>query len=72
MQLIVRGSFQPGWPAVDIAEMLFAVLDIAAAARAVEYYEITRCGMLVALDKQLDPSDCAAVLAEMLAGGKRD
>lgn len=70
MELIVRGSFQPDWSAANIAEMRFAVFDIAAATQAVEHYEITRCGMLVALNKQLGCSACATVLAETLAGEK--
>lgn len=45
------------------------VLDSAliAAAQAVEHYEITRYGTLVAWAKQLGRSDCAAVLAQNLA-----
>jgi len=44
------------------------VLDAAliAAAQAVEHYEITRYGTLVAWAKQLGRSDCASVLAENL------
>ncbi|MCM8731537.1 ferritin-like domain-containing protein [Hephaestia sp. GCM10023244] len=45
-----------------------AVLDAAliAAAQAVEHYEITRYGTLIAWAKQLDHDDCASVLAETL------
>jgi ferritin-like metal-binding protein YciE len=48
------------------------VLDAAliAAAQAVEHYEITRYGTLIAWAKQLGRSDCAAVLAETLAEEK--
>ncbi|MEO7689503.1 MAG: DUF892 family protein [Sphingomonas sp.] len=49
-----------------------AVLDAAliAAAQAVEHYEITRYGTLIAWAKQLGRSDCASVLAETLAEEK--
>ena len=45
-----------------------AVLDLAliAAAQAVEHYEITRYGCLVAWAKQLGRSDCAALLQQNL------
>jgi ferritin-like metal-binding protein YciE len=45
-----------------------AVLDAAliAAAQAVEHYEITRYGSLIAWAKQLGRSDCASVLAQNL------
>jgi len=48
------------------------VLDAAliAAAQAVEHYEITLYGTLIAWAKQLGRSDCAAVLAETLAEEK--
>jgi ferritin-like metal-binding protein YciE len=48
------------------------VLDAAliAAAQAVEHYEITRYGTLIAWAKQLGREDCAAVLAETLAEEK--
>jgi ferritin-like metal-binding protein YciE len=48
------------------------VLDAAliAAAQAVEHYEITRYGTLIAWAKQLGRPDCAAVLAETLAEEK--
>jgi ferritin-like metal-binding protein YciE len=54
----------------DVADK--AVLDAAliAAAQAVEHYEITRYGTLIAWAKQLGRSDCAAVLAETLAEEK--
>jgi ferritin-like metal-binding protein YciE len=44
------------------------VLDAAmlASAQAVEHYEITRYGTLIALAKQLGRSDCAAVLSQTL------
>ena len=49
-----------------------AVLDAAliAAAQAVEHYEITRYGTLIAWAKQLGLPDCAAVLSETLAEEK--
>ena len=48
------------------------VLDAAlvAAAQAVEHYEITRYGTLIAWAKQLGRSDCASILAETLAEEK--
>jgi len=51
----------------DVADK--AVLDAAliAAAQAVEHYEITRYGTLIAWARELGRSDCAAVLAETLA-----
>jgi len=51
----------------DVADK--AVLDAAliAAAQAVEHYEISRYGTLIAWARELDRSDCAAVLAETLA-----
>jgi ferritin-like metal-binding protein YciE len=54
----------------DVADK--AVLDAAlvAAAQAVEHYEITRYGTLIAWAKQLGREDCAAVLAETLAEEK--
>jgi ferritin-like metal-binding protein YciE len=56
--------------AADVADK--AVLDAAliAAAQAVEHYEITRYGTLIAWAKQLGRDDCAAVLAETLAEEK--
>jgi ferritin-like metal-binding protein YciE len=49
-----------------------AVLDAAlvAAAQAVEHYEITRYGTLIAWAKQLGREDCASVLAQNLAEEK--
>lgn len=49
------------------------VLDAAllSSAQAVEHYEITRYGTLIALARQLGRSDCAAVLAETLAEEKQ-
>lgn len=54
----------------DVADK--AVLDAAliAAAQAVEHYEITRYGTLIAWAKELGRDDCAAVLAETLAEEK--
>ena len=54
----------------DVADK--AVLDAAltAAAQAVEHYEITRYGTLIAWAKQLGRSECAAILAETLAEEK--
>jgi ferritin-like metal-binding protein YciE len=48
------------------------VLDAAltAAAQAVEHYEITRYGTLIAWAKELGRDDCAALLAETLAEEK--
>ncbi len=48
------------------------VLDAAmlAAAQAVEHYEITRYGTLIAFAKQLGREDCASVLAQTLAEEK--
>jgi ferritin-like metal-binding protein YciE len=54
----------------DIADK--AVLDAAliASAQAVEHYEITRYGTLIAWAKQLGRDDAAAILAETLAEEK--
>ena len=51
----------------DIADK--AVLDAAlcAAAQAVEHYEISRYGTLIAWAKQLGRSECASIMAETLA-----
>ena len=49
---------------VDDAEVLDAALI--AAAQAVEHYEITRYGTLIAWAKQLGRGDCAAVLQQNL------
>jgi ferritin-like metal-binding protein YciE len=49
---------------VDNNEVLDAALI--AAAQAVEHYEITRYGALVAWAKQLGRSDCASVLRQNL------
>ena len=51
-----------GTPALDAG--------LLAAAQAVEHYEITRYGTLIAWAKQLGRDDCAAVLAESLAEEK--
>jgi ferritin-like metal-binding protein YciE len=54
----------------DVADK--AVLDAAliAAAQAVEHYEITRYGTLIAWAEQLGRADCASILAETLAEEK--
>lgn len=54
----------------DVADK--SVLDAAliAAAQAVEHYEITRYGTLIAWAKQLGRADCASILAETLAEEK--
>ena len=49
---------------VDDKEVLDAAL--AAAAQAVEHYEITRYGTLIAWAKRLGRADCAAVLQQNL------
>jgi ferritin-like metal-binding protein YciE len=49
----------------DDAEVRDAALT--ACAQAVEHYEMTRYGTLIAFARQLGRSDCAAVLAETLA-----
>ncbi|MDQ0392965.1 YciE/YciF ferroxidase family protein [Labrys monachus] len=50
----------------------FAVLDaaLAAAAQAVEHYEIARYGTLVAWARQLGRNDCAAILRQTLEDEK--
>ena len=52
----------------DNAEVLDAAL--AAAAQAVEHYEITRCGSLIAWARELGRSDCADVLEQTLTEEK--
>ena len=54
----------------DVADK--AVLDAAltAAAQAVEHYEISRYGTLIAWAKQLGRTECASILAETLAEEK--
>ncbi|HSI40321.1 MAG TPA: ferritin-like domain-containing protein [Xanthobacteraceae bacterium] len=54
---------------VDDKEVLDAALI--AAAQAVEHYEITRYGTLIAWAKQLGRADCASVLAQTLEEEKR-
>lgn len=49
---------------IDDKEVLDAAL--AAAAQAVEHYEITRYGTLIAWSKQLNRDDCAQILEETL------
>ena len=53
---------------IDDPEVLDAAL--LAAAQAVEHYEITRYGTLIAWAKQLGRSDCASVLDQTLAEEK--
>ena len=50
------------------------MLDAAliASAQAVEHYEITRYGTLIAWAKQLGRADCAAVLQQEPQGGEGD
>ncbi len=50
----------------DIADKKVLDAALIAAAQAVEHYEITRYGTLVAWAKELGRSDCAAVLAQNL------
>ena len=50
----------------DVADKDVLDAAIIAAAQAVEHYEITRYGTLIAWAKQLGRDDCAAVLAETL------
>jgi ferritin-like metal-binding protein YciE len=50
----------------DIEDMSVLDAAIIASAQAVEHYEITRYGTLIAWARQLGREDCAAVLAETL------
>jgi ferritin-like metal-binding protein YciE len=50
----------------DISDKEVLDAALAAAAQAVEHYEITRYGTLIAWAKQLGRADCAAVLARTL------
>jgi len=50
----------------DIADKSVLDAGLIAAAQAVEHYEITRYGTLIAWAKQLGREDCAAVLKETL------
>jgi ferritin-like metal-binding protein YciE len=50
----------------DVADKQTLDAALIAAAQAVEHYEITRYGTLIAWAKQLGRNDCAAVLAENL------
>ncbi|MFI0842758.1 ferritin-like domain-containing protein [Mesorhizobium sp. IMUNJ 23232] len=50
----------------DIADKKVLDAGLIAAAQAVEHYEITRYGTLIAWAKELGRSDCAAVLAKNL------
>lgn len=50
----------------DIADKDVLDAALVASAQAVEHYEITRYGTLIAWAKQLGRDDCAAVLAETL------
>ena len=54
----------------DVADKAVLAAALLAAAQAVEHYEITRYGTLIAWAKQLGRSDCAAVLAETLTEEK--
>ncbi len=54
----------------DVADPEVLDAAIIAAGQAVEHYEITRYGTLIAWAKQLGRDDCAAVLAETLAEEK--
>ena len=53
-------------PASEIADKQVLDAGIIAAAQAVEHYEITRYGSLVAWAKMLGRNDCAAVLQQTL------
>lgn len=50
----------------DVADKQVLDAALIAAAQAVEHYEITRYGTLVAWAKQLGRSDCASILEEIL------
>ncbi|HEU4961244.1 MAG TPA: ferritin-like domain-containing protein [Sphingomonas sp.] len=50
----------------DVEDKMVLDAALIAAAQAVEHYEITRYGTLIAWAKQLGRSDCASVLAETL------
>lgn len=54
----------------DVADKQVLDAAIIAAAQAVEHYEMTRYGTLVAWAKQLGRSDCASVLEQNLAEEK--
>ncbi len=54
----------------DVADKQVLDAALVAAAQAVEHYEITRYGTLIAWAKQLGRADCAGVLAETLAEEK--
>ncbi|WEJ99056.1 MAG: ferritin-like domain-containing protein [Candidatus Sphingomonas phytovorans] len=54
----------------DITDKVVLDAALVAAAQAVEHYEITRYGTLIAWAKQLGRADCAGVLAETLAEEK--
>ena len=54
----------------DIADPLVLDAALLSSAQAVEHYEITRYGTLIALAKQLGRADCATVLEETLAEEK--
>ena len=55
----------------DVADKSVLDAAIVASAQAVEHYEITRYGTLIAWAKELGREDCASVLAETLAEEKR-
>jgi ferritin-like metal-binding protein YciE len=54
----------------DVADKQTLDAALIAAAQAVEHYEITRYGTLIAWAKQLGREDCASVLAQNLAEEK--
>ena len=54
----------------DIADKQVLDAALIAAAQAVEHYEITRYGTLIAWAREMGREDCAAVLAETLAEEK--
>lgn len=54
----------------DVADKSVLDAAIIASAQAVEHYEITRYGTLIAWAKELGREDCAAVLSETLAEEK--
>jgi ferritin-like metal-binding protein YciE len=54
----------------DIADKQVLDAGLIAAAQAVEHYEMTRYGTLIAWAKQLGRADCASVLQQTLAEEK--
>ncbi len=55
----------------DIADKTVLDAALIASAQAVEHYEITRYGTLIAWARELGREDCASVLAETLAEERR-